>query len=152
MIQFSSVSSCVDCSVVLASIEIKLKAVSINFKIEIKIKRNRSQWIPREWLCISNAPSHLVLEEQLQHLHVLVVDGHEQRGPAQPIRDQYHDILTNHSSPAQRVHAVHVDHGGRVLQHPDRRESVIIIVKLFMISGFVSCNDKTREEVASTKS
>ena len=38
MIQFSSVSSCVDCSVVLASIEIKLKAVSINFKIEIKIK------------------------------------------------------------------------------------------------------------------
>ena len=63
--------------------------------------------------------SHLVLEEQLQHLHVLVVDGHEQRGPAQPIRDQYCDILTNHSSPAQRVHAVHVDHGGRVLQHPD---------------------------------
>ena len=49
MIQFSSVS-CVDCSVVLASIEIKLKAVSINFKIEIKIKRNRTQWIPREWL------------------------------------------------------------------------------------------------------
>ena len=73
-------------------------------------------------------PSHLVLEEQLQHLHVLVVDGHEQRGPAQPIRDQYCDTLTNHSSPAQRVHAVHVDHGGRVLQHPD------IIMELYVFT------------------
>ena len=66
-------------------------------------------------------PSHLVLQEQLQHLHVLVVDGHEQRGPAQPIRDKYCDILTNHSSPAQRVHAVDVDGAivPAVLQHPD---------------------------------
>ena len=118
--------SCVDCScsVVLASIEIKLKAVSINFKIELKLKGTELSG-STENDYISNAPSHLVLEEQLQHLHVLVVDGHEQRGPAQPIRDQYCDILTNHSSPAQRVHAVHVDHGGRVFQHPD------IIMKLY---------------------
>ena len=64
---------------------------------------------------------HLELQQQLDHLQVLVVDGHEQRGPGQPIRDQYCDTLTNHSSPAQRVHAVDVDGAivPAVLQHPD---------------------------------
>ena len=34
---------------------------------------------------------HLELQQKLDHLQVLVVDSHEQRGPGQPIRDQYCD-------------------------------------------------------------
>ena len=50
--------SCVDCScsVVLASIEIKLKAVSINFKIELKLKGTELSG-STEKVDISNAPN-----------------------------------------------------------------------------------------------
>ena len=113
---------------VLASIEIKLKAVSINFKIELKLKGTELSG-STENDYISNAPGHLVLEEQLQHLHVLVVDGHEQRGPAQPIRDQYCDILTNHSSPAQRVDAVDVDAAAGTFQHSVK--NILAVEKIF---------------------
>lgn len=51
---------------------------------------------------------HAELQQQLHHLQVLVVDGHEQRGAA------------------QRVHAVHVDValGARAGQHAPRSRHV----------------------------
>ena len=74
---------------------------------------------------------HLELQQQLDHLQVLVVDGHEQRGPAQPITDQYQycDILTNHSSPAQRVDAVDVDAAAGTLQHSVK--NILAVEKIF---------------------